>query len=301
MEVRPARLVSGLIGTGRVGVVMARALGDAGHTVGMAAHWAPGAGDADYFDEMLPDVPLESPEKVASCVDLLLIACPDEQVDSLVHRLSSARAFRAGQIVLHTGFSTGTSLLPQAAISGILPLRFCALAELLGTPADVSWFRGSPVLVAGPDELRPVGEALVIEMGAEPSWVSHAELGRVRAALAHVEAALDVALAGAREILDTTDIEETPQILAALVAGRAEALRHGAARDSNSTLLPGPEVTRANLAVLSDRLGPGYRAVHVAMMRSLLASAVFEGELHPARMEDLLDVLTGPEAGAELD
>lgn len=301
MTERPARLVSGLIGTGRIGCVMARALNDAGHTVAAAAQWGPAADEEHYRADVLPDVPLTTPERVASSVDLLLVTCRDDAVESLVAHLAAVGAFRPGQIVLHTGFSTGTSLLPQAAMSRILPLRIRPVAEMMGLPADIDRFRGSPVLVSGPEELRPVGEALVIEMGAEPAWVSPSEVGRARAALAHVEAALDVALEGASEILATTDIDSSPHILAALLAGRAELLQRGVTRERGDAPLPGSAVTRATLAVLSDRLGPTSRAVQVTLMRSLLASAVFEGELPPQRMEELLDVLTDPAFGVELD
>ncbi|WP_208317402.1 hypothetical protein, partial [Dermatophilus congolensis] len=56
----------------------------------------------------------------------------------------------------------------------------------------------------------------------------------------------------------------------------------------------GEEVVSADLRELGVVLGPVGQEVHVAAMRALVASAVFEGRLPAAGMAEILDVLHRP-------
>lgn len=299
---RPARLVAGVIGAGPMGCVLGEALNNAGHTVAGVAPWPAEStgtpGDREVRARHLPDTPDLAPEALAAGVDLLLIAVPEDEVPAVVRRLDEAGAWRPGQIVLHTGFTEGTTLMPQAASAHILPIAFLPAVDLLGAPGDRERFRGSPVVVAGPEELRPVGEALVIEMGAEPAWVRPADAARMRAALTLVRTSLDVAFAGAQELLEETDISSAVRVLAATIGSRADAIHHGAGSDVAARPLGKPAAMRTDLALLGERLGPGHREIHAGMLRAAVTAAVLDGRIETTRMEEFLDVLATPDEGA---
>ncbi|MBO3130683.1 NAD(P)-binding domain-containing protein [Dermatophilus congolensis] len=290
---RPARLAVGVVGMGRVGMVLGRALDQAGHTVGFVAPWQEDGCDEGLAGQWVPDAPVVDPVTAAASADLLLLAVPDERLPALVEHLVINGGFRPGQIVLHTGFTAGVSLMDQVVSEQILPVCVEPLVTFVGNSADVERFRGSPVLVSCLPELRPVGEALVIEMGAEPSFVAPDEVVRVRAALSYVEASLDAVVSGAKEMLSATGVDAVPHVLGVVLAGRADAMRRGeqpAARGA----LHGEEVVSADLRELGVVLGPVGQEVHVAAMRALVASAVFEGRLPAAGMAEILDVLHRP-------
>lgn len=301
MTPRPARLATGIIGDGPMGCVLGRALDDAGHTVTGIAAWRRRTDD-DLRARVLPHVPVRELDTVVRNADLLLMAVPEGEMGPLVHRLDVADVWRPGQIVLHGGFFEGVSLMPQAASGRILPLTVWPAVQFLGTPADLERFRGSPVLVGGRDELRPVGEALVIEMGAEPAWVGPAETPRVRAALALARAAMDVPLVGALDLLRATGMEDGARMVAAMMSSRSEALQRAAPHDSDSMVsLARPDVMRTDLDLLSDGLGPGMRSVQASLLRAAVTSAILEGRLDAGRMEEFLDVLGEPTAEDELE
>lgn len=298
MTPRPARLATGIIGDGPMACVLGRALDDAGHTVTGIAAWPSGAED-DLRARLLPHVPVRELDTVVRDADLLLVAVPEGEMVPLVHRLDVADAWRPGQIVLHSGFFEGVSLMPQAASGRILPLTVWPAVQFLGTLADLDRFRGSPVLVGGRDELRPVGEALVIEMGAEPAWVGPAETPRVRAALALVRSAMDVPLVGALDLLKTAGVEDGVRVVAAMMSSRSEALHRAAPHEYSMVTPARPEMMRADLDLLSDGLGPGMRSVQASLLRAAVTSAILEGRLDAGRMEEFLDVLGEPTAEDE--
>ncbi|CAA9416909.1 MAG: Ketopantoate reductase PanG, partial [uncultured Pseudonocardia sp.] len=139
-------------------------------------------------EALLPGVPLEAPDDVVAKADLVLLAVPDDALPGLVRGLAAAGAFRTGQIVVHTSGAHGTGLLAPAAGRGVLPLALHPVMTFTGRAEDVARLAGCSVGVtaADGDEVAwSVGEALVVEMGAEPVRVSEELRPLYHAALAH--------------------------------------------------------------------------------------------------------------------
>src|SRR5229473_3132320 len=95
----PARLRVGVVGAGRVGSVLAAALGRAGHRVVAAS----AVSDASLrrIRRNLPGVPVLPPDQVLAGADLVLLTVPDDALPGLVAGLASAGAPMQGRLVAH--------------------------------------------------------------------------------------------------------------------------------------------------------------------------------------------------------
>lgn len=285
---RPARLSVGVVGAGRVGCVLAKALHDAGHRVVAATGMSPES--VSRSREFLPGVPLHTPEGVLERADLVLLTVPDDVLPGMVASFTERGLWQAGQIVVHTSLSAGVDVLLPTLRAYTLPVAIHPAMHFSGAVSDLDRLRTATMAVSTVPELRAVGEALVIEMGAEPAWVSASDWPALRAAVRHVSAALEQVLPVAEELLIRAGIESRARLLTSLTSSWAEdLLRSGPNRTE-----PGePGVIRADLATL-HAVSAGSRAVHVALLRSQLASAVFEGRVDVATMNEVLDVLSDP-------
>ena len=167
------RLGVGVIGAGRDGPVLAAALAGAGHAiVGIAAV---SERNRDRARAMLPDVPiLEIPDLIERS-ELVILAIPEEELESLVAGLAATGTWQAGQLVLHTAPGVGYSVLGPALAAGAIPLAVHPAMVFTGTSIDLVRLRESYCAVTAPTPVLPIGQALVVEMGAEPVIVAEAD------------------------------------------------------------------------------------------------------------------------------
>ncbi|HEY7010715.1 MAG TPA: NAD(P)-binding domain-containing protein, partial [Jatrophihabitantaceae bacterium] len=166
---RPARLRVGIVGSGRVGAALGAALRRAGHEI--VAVSAVSAGSRARAERMLPGAPVLPPDEVIGLADFVLLAVPDDALRPLVAGLADAGVWRDGQLVAHTSGAQGIAVLDPAAARGVLALALHPVMTFAGRPEDVDRLLGATFGVTAPDELRPVAESLVVEMGGEPVWV----------------------------------------------------------------------------------------------------------------------------------
>jgi predicted short-subunit dehydrogenase-like oxidoreductase (DUF2520 family) len=226
---RPARLAVGVVSAGRVGAVLGAALAAAGHHV--VATSGVSRESARRAEALLPGVPREAPDDVVAKADLVLLAVPDDALPGLVRGLAAAGAFRAGQIVVHTSGAYGTGLLAPAAERGVLPLALHPVMTFTGRPEDVARLAGCSVGVtaADGDEVAwSVGEALVVEMGAEPVRVAEELRPLYHTALAHGANHLVTLVRDCVQLLDGVGIGPAERLVAPLLSAALDnALRHG--------------------------------------------------------------------------
>src|SRR6185312_5495698 len=93
---RARSLTVGLIGTGRVGSVLAAALAAAGHRTVAATGGSPDS--LDRAARLLPGVPLLPADEVAARAELVLVAVPDDVLGPLVAGLAELGAWRPHQL-----------------------------------------------------------------------------------------------------------------------------------------------------------------------------------------------------------
>ncbi|HWR86210.1 MAG TPA: DUF2520 domain-containing protein [Rhodoglobus sp.] len=167
------RLGVGVIGGGRVGPVIATALGGAGHAVvGVATA---DEANRERVEAMLPGVPILPIPELVERSELVVIAIPEDQLEPLVAGLAATGAWQPGQLVLHTAPGVGTGVLAPAARAGAIPLAVHPAMVFTGTSLDLVRLRESWCAVTAPNPVLPIAQALVLEMGAEPLVVAEAD------------------------------------------------------------------------------------------------------------------------------
>lgn len=173
MAQQSGRLGVGVIGAGKVGPVVASALAGAGHAiVGIAAVTER---NRDRARAMLPEVPLLEIPDLVERSELVILAIPEGEIESLVAGLAATGTWQAGQLVLHTAPGLGCGVLAPAVAAGAIPLAVHPAMVFTGTSLDLVRLRESYCAVTAPTPVLPIGQALVVEMGAEPVIVAEAD------------------------------------------------------------------------------------------------------------------------------
>ena len=228
---RPARLAVGVVSAGRVGAVVGAALAAAGHRI-VAASGVSRA-SVTRAEALLPGVPLVPPDEAAAGADLVLLAVPDDVLPGLVRGLAAAGCFRPGQIVVHTSGAQGVAVLDPATAHGVLPLALHPVMTFTGRTEDVARLAGASFAVtatAGEEAgaAWSVGEALVVEMGAEPVRVPEAVRPLYHAALAHGANHLITLVRDCVDVLEQAGVHPAERLVAPLLSAALDnALRHG--------------------------------------------------------------------------
>lgn len=226
---RPARLAVGVISAGRVGSVLGAALARAGHhVVGVSAV---SQASLRRAEELLPDVPVLDPPEVAQAADLLLLAVPDDALGGLVRGLAATGSLRAGQIVVHTSGAHGVGALAPAAGLGALCVALHPVMTFTGRSEDLLRMTAASVGVtaADDDEIAwSVGEALVVEMDADPVRIPEHVRPLYHAALAHGANHLVTLVAECTDLLRSAGVAGGERLLGPLLSAALDnALRHG--------------------------------------------------------------------------
>ncbi|HEY0639990.1 MAG TPA: DUF2520 domain-containing protein [Pseudonocardiaceae bacterium] len=288
--VRPARLAVGVVSAGRVGSVLGAALATAGHVVVATS----GVSDRSVrrAEELLPGVPLLPPDEVVRRADLVLLAVPDDALAGLVRGLAAANAFRAGQIVAHTCGAHGIGVLEPAAAAGVLPLALHPVMTFTGRSEDVAKLTACGFGVTAADEIGwSVGEALVVEMGAEPVRVPEESRPLYHAALAHGANHLAVLARDAADVLRAAGVNAPDRVLGPLLfAALDNALRHGDRALTGPVARGDVDTVRAHLRVLDERL-PEQAAAYRALARRTAARAAEAGLIGDAAADEVRAVL----------
>lgn len=289
---RPARLAVGVVGAGRVGTALGAALRTAGHHVVAVS----GVSEASRrrAERLLPEVPLLPVPEVVARAELVLLTVPDDALAPLVDGLARTGALRAGQLVVHSSGRHGVSVLQPAAAVGALPLALHPVMTFTGTPTDVARLVGCSFGVTAPDLLRPVGEALVVEMGGEPQWVEEELRPLYHAALAHGANHLVTLVTETADLLRRVGVTEPGRMLGPLLGAALDnALRSGDAALTGPVSRGDAGTVAAHVRVLRE-VAPESVDAYVSMARLTAQRAMSAGTLPAEAAEPLLDVLGGP-------
>ncbi|GGU91897.1 hypothetical protein GCM10010182_03750 [Actinomadura cremea] len=288
-EDRPARLSVGVVGAGRVGSALGSALELAGHRV--VAATAVSARSRERAADRLPGAALTDPQEAVAAADLVLLTVPDDQLPDLAAGFVTAGVPVAGKLVVHTSGRFGTAVLDPLTRAGALPLALHPVMTFTGRPDDVDRLAGISFGVTAPEPLRPVAEALVVEMGGEPVWIPEERRPLYHAALAGGANHLVTLVVEAMDLLRTAGVDEPGAMLGPLL---------GAALDNALRLgidgLTGP-VARGDAGTVADhvaelgKVSPESRRAYIALARLTADRALGAGMLKPEDAERLLEAL----------
>lgn len=287
---RPARLTVGVLGAGKVGSALGAALAQAGHRVVAAS----GVSDASrrWVTDRLGLEPAR-PEEVVGAAELILLTVPDDALPDLVGGLTATGAALQGKLLVHTSGAYGLSVLEPAAKAGALPLALHPVMTFTGRDDDLNRITGCSFGVTAPEPLRPIAEALVIEMGGEPVWIAEADRALYHAALASAANHMVTLIAESGELLRRIGVEHPGRMLGPLLGAALDnVLRLGLAG------LTGP-VVRGDAGTVRKHVdalilsAPEAADAYVALARLTADRALAAGLLKPEEAERLLDALGG--------
>lgn len=213
---RPARLRVGVVGAGRVGSALGAALARAGHQVVAASGVS--SESRGRAARMLPGAEILPPDETVALSDFVLLAVPDDVLRPLVSGLAETGAWRAGQLVAHTSGSHGIGVLDPAAARGVLALALHPVMTFAGRAEDLDRLDGAAFGVTAPDELRPVAESLVLEMGGEPVWVPESARPLYHASLSVASNHLVTLVNDSASLLSGAGVAEPVRLLAPLLS-----------------------------------------------------------------------------------
>jgi len=285
---QPARFTVGVVGTGRVGAVLGAALHRVGHRVVAAS--AVSEESLHRAHELLPGIPLLGVPAVVAAADLVLLAVPDDALSGLVAGLAATGAFHPGQVLVHTSGRHGVGVFEPAARSDVLPLALHPAMSFTGTRIDLERLPDCVFGVTTLKELRPLGEALVLEMGGEPVWVEEEDRPLYHAALTHGADHLVTLVAQSMELLEDAGVDQPGRVLTPLLAAALDnALRTG------DQALTGP-VVRGDAGTVAEHLAelaaaPQIRSTYRALARASVQRALQRGRLRPAAAAAVIEVL----------
>jgi predicted short-subunit dehydrogenase-like oxidoreductase (DUF2520 family) len=286
---RPARLSVGVVGAGRVGAVLGAALRLAGHSVVAAS--AVSEASTRRLERLLPGTPARPPTDVVAGADLVLLTVPDDVLPGLVDGLVAAGAVRPGQLLAHTSGRYGAAVLDRATAAGALPLALHPAMTFTGRPEDVARLAGCSFGVTAPEAVRPIAEALVVEMGGEPQWVEEDRRALYHAALAAGANHLTTLVNESVDLLRRCGVEDPARLLGPLLGAALDnALRVGDAALTGPVARGDAGTVAAHVRELRQ-VSPEGLAAYVAMARLTADRALAAGLLDPSAAEPLLDVL----------
>lgn len=206
---RASRLGIGIVGAGKVGPVLGRALAGAGHAiVGMSAV---SDESRERAEAMLPGVPLLEVQEVVRRAEMVLLAIPGSEIPGLVSGLAKLGAWQPGQLVIHTAPEHGTAVFADAP--GVIPIALHPGIVFTGTSLDLTRLSGATVAVTAPTVVQPIGQALVVEMGAEPVLVAESDRAAYAAAVTAAGDTARAAAANAIEALEALGITGADRVI----------------------------------------------------------------------------------------
>ena len=286
---RPARLAVGVVGTGRVGAVLAAALEIVGHRV--VAVSAVSDASRARAAALLPGAEVMPATAVAQTCELLLVTVPDDVLPGLVEGLVAADAVPPGQLLVHTSGRYGVRVLDPATRVGALPLALHPAMTFTGRREDIGRLVGCSFGVTAPEPLHPIAEALVVEMGGEPQWVEEDRRALYHAALANGANHLTTLVAESLDLLRQCGVQDPARLLGPLLAAALDnVLRSGDSALTGPVARGDAGTVAAHIAELR-RVSPQALAAYVAMARLTADRALGAGLLKPEAAETLLDVL----------
>ncbi|MGH3917141.1 MAG: Rossmann-like and DUF2520 domain-containing protein [Pseudonocardiaceae bacterium] len=287
---RPARLAVGVVSAGRVGSVLGAALARAGHVVVAAS--AVSRASLRRAADLLPGAPVLPPDDVVRRADLVLLAVPDDVLPGLVSGLAATGTFRAGQIAVHSCGSRGVDVLEPATAVGVLPLALHPAMTFTGRWEDVARLSTACIGVTVADEIGwSVGEALVLEMGAEPVRVPPESRPLYHAALAHGANHLATLVRDAVDTLERAGVMPAERLLGPLLeAALDNTLRHGDRALTGPVARGDVETLRLHLRVLVES-APELLASYCAQAGRTAKRAETAGLISPAVAARIRDTL----------
>jgi predicted short-subunit dehydrogenase-like oxidoreductase (DUF2520 family) len=265
------RLRVGLIGAGRAGTVVARALERVGHHC--VATNAVSEASRQRVARMLPSADVVDSITVCAMADLIVVAVPDDAIESVVAGLVSAGAITARHMVMHLSGRHGAKVLQAASEAGATVFTAHPAMTLHGRVEDVQRLEECPFGVTANYDALAIAMALVYEIGGVPSVIAEADRVLYHAALAHASNHTVTLVAQSMEMLRLIGVDTPGRYLEPLVKATVErVLQEGDAALTGPIARGDVETVHAHLdAIDRTALPPSTAATYRALANATAA------------------------------
>lgn len=217
---RDGRLGVGVVGDAPIGAVLARGLAGAGHAlIGFSID---DTDERDRVSAMFPGVPVLSAAQVVERSELVILAESPDALLGRIETLTRARAWVAGQLVLHTCAEFGTAPLGAALDQGVIPLAIHPAIDITGTSIDLTRLQEGWCAVTAPTPVLPIAQALVVELGAEPVVIAEQDRPTYAEAITTATSFTRSIVNQATELLASIGVEQPGFVLSSLVRSAAD-------------------------------------------------------------------------------
>ncbi|WP_345379964.1 Rossmann-like and DUF2520 domain-containing protein [Pseudonocardia yuanmonensis] len=281
----------GLVGAGKVGLVLAGALQQAGHRV--SAFWDPDEAAQGRAEQLFtPILRLTTASDLAVHAGLIIVAVPDDVLPDVVEALASGSEPWRDIVVLHVSGRHGSRVLqPLAELGAATGAMHPAMAFTGDVATEIERLQGARFAVtAGPECVGRVRE-LVRRMGGEPIEIAEADRGLYHAALAHGSNHIVTLVVQAAQMLEAAGVASPADVLGPpLQAALANALTRGAEGATGPVVRGDLGTVGIHLRALRDA-APAALPAYCAMSRAGADLAWSAGRLATDRYENLRDLL----------
>jgi predicted short-subunit dehydrogenase-like oxidoreductase (DUF2520 family) len=283
----PPTLRIGLIGAGRVGIALSRALQNHGHSI-VAAH-AVSEKSKSRLAEFLPATDLVSIEKLIEVSQTILIAVPDDVLPDLVRGIAKTIGFKKHQFIIHTSGRFGTGVLAPAELQGALTMAIHPAMTFTGDAADLSRINGCPFAITTSEDLLPIAAALVLNMGGRDFVVAESDRAFYHAALSHSANHVNTIINQSKSALTEIGIQDPGLFLSPLVQTAVEnSLSKGIDALTGPISRGDVETVRAHvMAIENHEISASYKALAKATVERLIGS----NRISDSVAQEILDIL----------
>jgi predicted short-subunit dehydrogenase-like oxidoreductase (DUF2520 family) len=234
---------------------------------------------------------LEVPD-VVERAELVLLAVPDDALEALVGGLAEVGAWQAGQLVVHTSGRYGWRVLQPAVTAGAIPLALHPAMTFTGMSLDLARLADCCFAVTAPAPVLPIGQALVVEMGAEPVVVAEEARPLYHAALAHGANHLVTLVSESLDLLAAAGVQHADRVLGPLLSAALDnALRQGDGALTGPVARGDAGTVGAHVDAIAASGVEGALATYRRLARDTADRALASGRLRPEAAQSLLEAL----------
>jgi predicted short-subunit dehydrogenase-like oxidoreductase (DUF2520 family) len=223
------RMGIGLLGDSPAGVVVARALGAAGHA--LTGRTVPPEDRAEQVDVALAGVPVMELTEIVRRSEMVILAAEGEALTTVIKRMAEESMCQPGQIVLHLSSESGVAAFEPLVPQGVIPLWLYPMVSLTGSSLDSAVLRDGWCAVGAPTPALPIAQALAIEMGLEPFVIEPANHSTFQRVVDTLSARSMAFVTDAIEELESVGIDQAAAALGALTRSAVESVLRTRTRD----------------------------------------------------------------------
>ena len=233
------RLTVSIVGAGPVGLALAKAFADAGHSVVAIATTDPQR--VEHVGQVLPGLRIGDVASVVSGVDLVVFAIPGVEIPKLVAGLVSTESIKSGQLLLSTSPDFGYEVFEPAFSLGIVPLALHPAMRFTGfSSIDRARLQESYVAVDAPTQVLPIAQMLAVEIGGEPIHVPAEARKNYAEAISVAGTFTNLIVGQSIKLLEEAGIEKPRNVLSGILrSSLEEALRNSVTEIDPADLLVG--------------------------------------------------------------